>query len=1084
MALQAQTIVLPIDKGLDTKLDPKQEEIGYLRKAENLVYETVKLLRKRNGYDAIDLNLIDGTRITGPLALAKYKSELLVLTKDRLYSYSRTRMRWSEKGPLYSTYSSAKTVIRNANAQSQAASLVVDGFGVFAWKDSSGGVRYSVQDLADSSFLVADAVVASSGERPALAHIQNYVFIIYGEGANVKYKRFSILNPATLSAATTAASNRHTSTGPIAACSGATKAVVAYNADAAGADVSVFTIDQDGTASSVVGASSQSGSVALDVMLDSADRIVVTYSNGSYVRTIIYPFTLDTALLAATSIEAVADVKTCCAIETGPGTYRIYYEVAQSDVADNYVKQASLTLGGTVSGTAVFMRSVGLGARAFEHDDNIFVLTVHESEVQSSYFLFDEDGYLVTKFANQVASGTIGHGVLSECMAVDDDRNLIPLVVRSRLQTEDGTFFGTDGLGYSLLDFAPDFKYSNAQLADGLHICAGVLRYYDGASVTEHGFHVFPEDLERGAASVTTSVATTTPGTPGVSEVQTITFSAIPDAGTYTISIGAETTAAISATANNAAIKAAIEALTAITTVTVSGAGTTVLTITFDNPQGNIDLMVIGSSSLTVSLTGGSISDGNYAYVACYRWTDNNGKDHRSAPTQTPLTVVVSGGGSTQQVTINVPTLRITDKENVVLELYRTEDAGESYYKVTDDLNPVFNSKTVDYVAIVDTLSDTSLISREILYTTGGVLENIAAPAANQIAVYNSDRLAVVGEDSSRVFFSKSIGEGRPVEFTDAIYRDIDPVGGSVTALKGMGEKLIVGTNDALYYISGDGPNNLGQQDTMNLAEEISTDIGITSPDSVVVTSIGMLFKSRKGIWKLDPGLGYQYLGARAEEFNSSLVTSAQVVGELNQIRFTLSEDRALVYNYNLDKWATFENHGARSAVVIGNDYYYLRENGALFQENRTSFADAGSPVKMRLETGWLSLADTQGFQRAYHALLLGEFKSAHKLRVRVAYNFKEAWVHETVIDPMDFIDPTTYGEDSPYGNSEVYGGDGNLYQPQVNFKIQKCQSIKLLIEDMQAEAGEGLTLSAITVQAAVKSGTTTTQATAKYGAE
>lgn len=1082
--LAKQIVTLPLDKGLDTKLDPKQEEIGYLRKAENLVYETIKLLRKRNGYDELDLKLVDGEVIDEPLVLGKYKTELLAMTKDRLYSRSATRQRWTEKGPLYATHSSARAVIKNANQQTQADSIAVAGFGVFAWKDSSGGVRYSVQDLADSSFLVSDVLVSATGERPVLAHIQNYVYIIYGEAGNVRFRKFSILDPSDLRAAVTAASNRHLSSGLIDAASSSTKVVVAYNADDGGNDVSVFTIDQDDDVSSVVGATSQSASVALDVCFDASERILVTYSNGSYIRVIIYPFTLDAALLAATTLETIADVKTCCSIPTD-STYRTYYEVAGSGVADNYVKQANWTFAGVVTSPTVFMRSVGLGGRAFEQDDNIFIPTVHESEVQSSYFLFDEDGYLVTKFANQVAAGTIAHGVLSACTELEDGRRMVPLVIRSRLQSEAGTFYGTDGLGISILNFEPQHKYSNALLADGLHICAGVLRFYDGATVTEHGFHVFPEVLTQAYKAVTASVATTVPGVLATtSEVQVITWSAIPDAGTYTITIDGETTAAISATANDAAIKAAIELLPSITTVTVSGAGTIAITVTFDNPQDDIELMVIGSNSLTVSLTGGSLPDGDYAYLACYRWTDNNGKDHRSSPTLTPLTVTLAGGGSTQQISVRVPTLRITDKSNVVLELYRTEDAGTTYYKVTNDLSPVFNDKTVDYVDIQDTIADATLISRELLYTTGGVLENIAAPACYQVAAYGNSRLAVVGEDSSRIFFSKEMGEGRPIEFTDAIYRDIDPVGGPVTAIRGMAEKLIVGTKGALYYISGAGPNNLGEQDTMNDAEEITTDTGITSPDSVVITATGMFFKSLKGIWRLDGGLGLSYLGARAEEFNDALVTSAEVVGSLNQIRFTLSEDRALVYNYNLDKWATFENHGARSAIVIENEYYYLREDGALYKENLTSFSDAGSPIKMRIETGWLSLAEVQGFQRAYHVLLLGQFKSLHKLRVKIAYDFKDAWVHEVLIDPTDFIDPTTYGEDTPYGSSEVYGGDGNLYQARVNLKRQKCQSIKLLIEDSQAVVGEGLTLSAVTVRAGVKEGGNKVPTANKYGTE
>ncbi len=106
------------------------------------------------------------------------------------------------------------------------------------------------------------------------------------------------------------------------------------------------------------------------------------------------------------------------------------------------------------------------------------------------------------------------------------------------------------------------------------------------------------------------------------------------------------------------------------------------------------------------------------------------------------------------------------------------------------------------------------------------------------------------------------------------------------------------------------------------------------------------------------------YIGDKVEAFNGQTVTAASIIGELNQIRFLLSEERALVYNYNLNKWATFENHGGQSSVVIENDYWYLREDGAIYQENRSSFSDASSPIKLRFETGWTSPAELQGFAR------------------------------------------------------------------------------------------------------------------------
>ena len=91
--------------------------------------------------------------------------------------------------------------------------------------------------------------------------------------------------------------------------------------------------------------------------------------------------------------------------------------------------------------------------------------------------------------------------------------------------------------------------------------------------------------------------------------------------------------------------------------------------------------------------------------------------------------------GFNQQQTIEVPTLRITDKDNVDIELYRTEESGTVFYKVAS----VVNDKTVNNLSIVDnSVSNTDLISQEVLYTTGGELENIAAPPSSIIESFKS----------------------------------------------------------------------------------------------------------------------------------------------------------------------------------------------------------------------------------------------------------------------------------------------------------------------------------------------------------
>ncbi len=88
------------------------------------------------------------------------------------------------------------------------------------------------------------------------------------------------------------------------------------------------------------------------------------------------------------------------------------------------------------------------------------------------------------------------------------------------------------------------------------------------------------------------------PPSTATSERQTVTLSAVPDYGTFTLTYRGETTTAIAYNASASDIEDAIEALSAFNTgdITVSGAIGTNPTIDFASSLGNVDLLMINSS--------------------------------------------------------------------------------------------------------------------------------------------------------------------------------------------------------------------------------------------------------------------------------------------------------------------------------------------------------------------------------------------------------------------------------------------------------------------------------------------------------
>lgn len=1207
--LPKQLIPISFGTGVDTKTDPKQQVDGKFRVANNVVFETLKLAKKRPGYDRIVLKDTAGDMVQNLRVLTKFKNELNLLTNTDFYSYSSSRNVLINRGQVFNVQPTTETVVADSYQYEKPDADFVENYKVFAWRNvNTGEIRYSVVDRDNGSAVIANDQLAPAGNSPKVSKIQNFVYIFYEVTGTLYYRRFSILTPQTLGTAVSVTTDINVANPNYDIVSSNDRIYVTFYSEAS-PTVKILYINADETLSSLSSLTAQTASSFIDIVADSLDRIIITYGNETELKYTIFNLSLLVNLLVPTLVETIGSSVNATIGESSPSNYKLFYEIAPDveTLSPNYIKIADVDFSGTVGTPEILLRSAGLASKSININNEIYILSVFNSESQSTYFLINELGKITAKINPNNAGTYLLNGSLPKVSQINDTTFLIPGSVKSKLSVEDSTFSFILGVTGTEFEFNLASPYQVTQLGDNSHIAGGVLKMYDGESIVEHGFHVYPEGIRASvgspiSATTTASVVTVEEGDAGTREVQkillssapggdwvsswrfpfnglgfslrdgafanaaglqaemndigkggtslglgrsskplgfrvsvtgslgagydvtfikpvtnleplevvrtngspkitvstltqgvaptqeqqTINFIAVPEAGTWTITIGANTTAALNFAESLAGIKTAIEALPGINTVFVSGSYEDGIVVNFVSPADPGNEMVI-TSSLTHSDYGGEMSDGSRGYCAVYSWTDNFGQIHRSAPSEI-LDVEFQSGNNTQSATITIPTLRLTDKSNVNIELYRTEANGTVFYKVTNLAAPLINDPTVDSVQFLDGLSDSEIISREPLYNTGGVLENIAAPACTVMAA-SSERIAVAGIDRSpyTVIFSKIKAQFQPVEFTDSIERDIDPVGGTITALAFLADKWIIFTEQAIFFIAGQGPSNLGQQDDFTVPEQIATDVGCANPRSIVVTPVGLMFRSSKGIYLLKLDMNLEYIGFPVEIYNNLEITSAEIITQSNQVRFTTDTEICLVYNYQVGLWGTFSNHNAIGAEVADNVYYYLRSNEELFKQNLTKYSDGDVPITQTIETGWINLAAIQGFARIYKLLIVGDFKSNHKLRISIAYDFKEAYVQTTgAINPLDFIDNTPYGEHSPYGEptDEPYGGDGNLYQLRVDLTQQKCQSIRIKIEELQSEAGQGLTLSAMTIQAGLKVGTNKLPVENKFGTE
>ena len=994
MALQKQKVDLVFSEGLKNKIDSKLTLGASLRTLENAVFTKQGVLNKRFGNTALSPMNLDGTTITDMKACLKYnETELLLAANETLYSYSDNLDGWVDKGSLVSSSVKSKDIVFNSAEQTSFTQCYKDGISMFAWEDSRGGIRYSVRDDSTGALFVNDAVLDASGDTPQCIALGTSLMCFYGNSTNLKYAYVSIGNPTGTPTSGNTRTDLHADH-LFDVVNIGNKAYIFYKHTTA----TTGALCEVSTTGGISNSTTFTATIADTCSLSTYNSSNVDYLNLVYkedtdtVRCAIYTSSF-IEIVAVKDLDATTgtDIEKITSIRTNSTTDQvtIYYQVPATSDSDDYIVSNTLDLDGTVGTRAVFKRSVGLATKAFSYGGSNYVGTLHQSDLQSTIFVLNSDGYVVVKFAPGNSGTHAGVGAfLSPVISKSTGAVSFVMNAKGTIRSENATLFSLLGGREATIDFEGSNTYSSANLNRNLGISGGILNSYDGQSVVEQGFHLFPE----------------------------------------------------------------------------------------------------GDSVTATSASGGYMSDGTRQYCSLYKWVDAAGNIHRSAPS-IAYSNTLSGGGSTQKNTVTIPTLRLTRKTtprvDVTIEVYRTEAAGTIFYNVGSVASPTDNDPTADSVTFDDTLADSSIISNEILYTTGGVLDNIAAPSCD-ILITHQNRLFIAGlQNKNEIRYTKIVRNGEAPAFNEALSISVDPKGGAITGLASMDSNLIIFKRDNIYRVSGDGPSDTGTGATFTEPELVSTDVGCISTNSIVSGPEGLYFKSAKGIYLLSRSLQVSYVGSGVEDFNNNTIVSAELLDDVNEVRFYTSSEYTLVYNYYFGQWSVFTGQSSADSVVWNNQLVWVSSSSGVFKEDSSTYLDGGAGVSMKIATGWVRVGHLQGFQRAYRVALLGEYLSRHTLRISTYNDYSTTQVQQTEFATQDIIstDSGYYG-DGVYGAESSYGSNDNgVYQFSVHLKKQKCQAVRFVIEDvfdnsLDNGTGAAFSLSGLTIEVGVKRGINKTPTT------
>jgi hypothetical protein len=461
--------------------------------------------------------------------------------------------------------------------------------------------------------------------------------------------------------------------------------------------------------------------------------------------------------------------------------------------------------------------------------------------------------------------------------------------------------------------------------------------------------------------------------------------------------------------------------------------------------------------------TTGTLAAGTYVYAFVYRWTDSNGNIHRSAPYSVTVTLAAIG-----RARFNFFPLGPTLKAEVQIDVYRTEPSGSVlYYLATVDGNQFLSSEA--FSSSTWKLDDTTntITGRVPIYTSGGELPNEMPLGGNAIVASGARLFTADGDRASRVGFTRERQYRDGASSASSFVFDGPTEGGAFKALSSLDGRIILFKSSSVHFFQGRGPLANGQQNDFTPIIDQPSTSGCDSQRKLIVTNDGVFFQSRNGIKLLDRSMNIQDVGVPLERYNSSTVTGAVYIPESFQVRFYTSGGEVFVWDQYFKEWYVWTNHLARSVCFDGTQVLFAATNGIL-RRTTTSYSDNGDSYVVRYVLAMLQFGGIAGYQRIFRLLILGERRGDHTLQVQAAYDFRAAY-NELRSLAANSGYGAVFTDSSYYGTTVSTSTDDGVYKIEFRPKVQRCESLMLLLQE--SSTTEGFTLSQITAEVGVLPG-------------
>jgi len=503
MAIQAQVVPIVFSAGLETKTDSKMTMPGSLTTLENGVFTKGARISKRNGYDLLGEEIIDGASSIGPSdALGVFKpspniEELIQVGSNELYSYSKDQVKWIDKDAIHSPIVKYNNIYRNNNDVLNGDVAVNGDLEVYVWRDATSGFAggTTIDALTGAEYFLGTFNLSQAGSRTRCVSIGTYVYVFYVQNTTgaLVWQRVSTTAPSTFSTATGFGATASLGTPAFDVVSDGTNMWVTYYD---GANIQLVKLDSNGLSVSTASFAKTIAN-ALTICVNT-NVFVYWFNTTNGTEYAVYDPAL-ASVLAATVIDSniVEETYKITAAATSATVQKVFYTNGPIPVdsltnSNQVTRSAEVNTAGILTASAVLVRSITLASKAFTDNSVVYFYAAHLSDLQSSLFLFRFDGVCVGRM---YPGNTRGAGAFSlpSVVVKSSSKYLLAQAIITKYSGVLGAGGIKSGISSVLVDFDNANSFQNAMLGRNLHFVGALPSIYDGNSVTEQGFNLYPE---------------------------------------------------------------------------------------------------------------------------------------------------------------------------------------------------------------------------------------------------------------------------------------------------------------------------------------------------------------------------------------------------------------------------------------------------------------------------------------------------------------------------------------------------------------------------------------------------------------